>query len=44
MSDQSFLFETNDLVMKKKILSLREHYDFEDVKGLKLGAVEGNFL
>ena len=44
MSDQSFLFETNDLVMKKKILSVREHYDFEDVKGAKLGAAEGNFL
>jgi uncharacterized protein YxjI len=34
----------NDLVMKKKILSLREHYDFEDRDGNKLGQAEGNFF
>jgi uncharacterized protein YxjI len=33
-----------DLVMKKKILSLREHYDFEDRNGTKLGQAEGNFF
>jgi len=44
MSDPNFLFEVNDLVLKKKILSLREHYDFEDLKGTKLGAAEGNIL
>lgn len=30
--------------MKKKILSAREHYDFEDTTGNKLGEAEGNFL
>lgn len=30
--------------MKKKILSLREHYDLEDVNGAKLGEADGNFL
>ena len=44
MSDPNFLFEVNDLVLKKKILSLREHYDFEDLRGTKLGAAEGNIL
>jgi uncharacterized protein YxjI len=44
MSDPTFLFEVNDLVLKKKILSLREHYDFEDLRGTKLGAAEGNIL
>ena len=37
MSAPNFLFEINDIVMKKKILSVREHYDFEDVNGAKLG-------
>jgi uncharacterized protein YxjI len=44
MSDPAFLFEINDLVMKKKILSIREHYDFEDTKGAQLGSAEANFL
>ena len=44
MSDSNFLFETNDVVMKKKILSVREHYDFEDLKGAPLGSAEANFL
>jgi uncharacterized protein YxjI len=44
MSDPNFLFETNDIVLKKKILSVREHYDFEDLKGAKLGEAEGNIL
>ena len=44
MSNPNFLFEINDLVMKKKILSLREHYDFEDINGSKLGAADGNLL
>jgi uncharacterized protein YxjI len=30
--------------MKKKILSLREHYDFEDRDGTRLGQAEGNFF
>ena len=30
--------------MKKKILSLREHYDFEDLSGTKLGEADGNLF
>ena len=44
MSDSNFLFQINDVVMKKKILSVREHYDFEDLKGASLGSAEANFL
>ncbi len=44
MSDQSFMFEITDFVIKKKILSVREHYDFEDLKGAQLGSAEGNFI
>jgi len=33
-----------DIVMKKKIMSLREHYDFEDRSGKKLGEGDGNFF
>jgi uncharacterized protein YxjI len=44
MSDPNFLFETNDIVLKKKIFSFREHYDFEDLKSTKLGEAEGNIL
>jgi uncharacterized protein YxjI len=39
-----FLFEINEFVMKKKILSVREHYDIEDKMGNKLGEAEGNIL
>jgi uncharacterized protein YxjI len=41
---QSFLLEANDFIMKKKILSAREHYDFEDLKGNKLGEADGNIV
>ncbi|MGD0643690.1 MAG: LURP-one-related family protein [Candidatus Bathyarchaeia archaeon] len=41
---QSLLLEVNDLVMKKKILSAREHYDFEDGTGNKLGEADGNLV
>ena len=44
MSQPSSLLEANDFVMKKKILSLREHYDFEDVTGSKLGEADGNLF
>jgi uncharacterized protein YxjI len=30
--------------MKKKIFSMREHYDFEDPTGAKLGQGDGNFF
>lgn len=42
MSNTGTLFRLNDLVMKKKILSLREHYDLEDVTGNKVGEADGN--
>jgi uncharacterized protein YxjI len=38
------LLDSNDVVMKKKILSIREHYDFEDTQGTKLGEGDGNFF
>jgi uncharacterized protein YxjI len=44
MSNPNFLFETNSIVMKKKILSVREHYDFEDLNGAKLGEADGAIL
>jgi uncharacterized protein YxjI len=44
MTTSNYLFEINDLVMKKKILSVREHYDFEETNGTKLGEANGNFI
>jgi uncharacterized protein YxjI len=44
MSEVNPLLEANDLVLKKKILSLREHYDLEDREGRKLGEAEGNLF
>jgi uncharacterized protein YxjI len=44
MSSSNSLLEINDLVLKKRILSLREHYDLEDLDGTKLGEAEGNLL
>jgi uncharacterized protein YxjI len=38
------LLQLNDIVMKKKILSVREHYDFEDTQGTKRGEGNGNFF
>jgi uncharacterized protein YxjI len=38
------LLEASDFVMKKKILSAHEHYDFEDLKGNKLGEADGNLI
>ena len=44
MSQPTNLLEANDFIMKKKILSLREHYDFEDLTGTKIGDAEGNLF
>jgi uncharacterized protein YxjI len=44
MSGANSLFEVNDLVLKKKILSVREHYDLEDRTGTKLGEADGNLI
>jgi len=43
MSNPNFLLENSEIVMKKKILSVREHYDFEDIRG-HLGLAEANFF
>jgi uncharacterized protein YxjI len=44
MSHATSLLDADNFIMKKKILSMREHYDFEDLSGTKLGAADGNFL
>jgi uncharacterized protein YxjI len=44
MSSTNSLLEINDFVLKKKILSLREHYDLEDKIGTKLGEADGNLF
>ena len=38
------LLEANDFIVKKKILSAREHYDFEDLQGNKLGEADGSLV
>ena len=44
MVGSNSLLEAKDLVLKKKILSVREHYDLEDVAGNKLGEADGNLF
>jgi uncharacterized protein YxjI len=44
MSSSSYMLEVNDFVLKKKILSLREHYDLEDRNGMELGEADGNLF
>jgi uncharacterized protein YxjI len=44
MNGVSSLLGVNELVLKKKILSVREHYDLEDRTGTKLGEADGNFI
>ena len=38
------LLEVNDFIIQKKILSMREHYDFLDLQGNKLGEADGNLV
>jgi uncharacterized protein YxjI len=38
------IFNTNEIVMKKRIISLRESYDIEDRSGSRLAEGEGNFI
>jgi uncharacterized protein YxjI len=38
------LLEANNFIMQKKILSAREHYDFQDLQGNKLGEANGNIV
>lgn len=44
MSSINSLLGTNDIVLKKKILSVHEHYDLENVNGTKLGEADGNLF
>ena len=44
LSGINSLLGINDLVLKKKILSMREHYDLEDRNGTKLGEADGNLF
>ena len=41
MSSTDSLLRINDIVLKKKIVSVREHYDLENVTGSKLGEADG---
>jgi uncharacterized protein YxjI len=40
----STLLNTKEIVMKRKLMSAREHYDIEDRSGRKIGEGEGNFV
>ncbi len=40
----SSLLSLKDIVMNKKMLSLREHYDLKDRQGTHVGEADGNFL
>jgi uncharacterized protein YxjI len=44
LSGTESLLEIKDFVLKKKILSVHEHYDLEDVTGTKLGEADGNLF
>ena len=44
MGDSNSLLDSNNFVLKKKLLSLRQHYDLEDTAGAKLGEADGNLL
>ena len=44
MSSVDSLLGVSDFVLKKKILSVREHYDLEDRTGTKLGEADGNLF
>lgn len=40
----TLLVSSKDLVLNKKIVSLREHYDIQSTDGSPLGQAEGNFF
>lgn len=40
----TLLLSTRDLVLNKKIMSVREHYDIQNTSGNQLGEAEGNFF
>jgi uncharacterized protein YxjI len=40
----TLLLSSRDLILNKKILSVREHYDIQSTAGNPLGQAEGNFF
>jgi uncharacterized protein YxjI len=44
LSDVDPLRGINEIVLKKKMISMREHYDMEDRNGMKLGEADGNLF
>ena len=44
LTDVNPLLAINEIVLKKKKISMKEHYDLEDRSGMKLGVAEGNFF
>jgi uncharacterized protein YxjI len=44
LSDVDPLRGINEIVLKKKMISMREHYDLEDRNGMKLGEADGNLF
>jgi uncharacterized protein YxjI len=45
LTDVNPLLAINEIVLKKKkIISMKEHYDLEDRNGMKLGEAEGNLF
>ena len=44
MTDVNPLHEVKEIVLKKKMISMKEHYDLEDRNGMKLGVAEGNLF
>jgi uncharacterized protein YxjI len=40
----TLLLSAKDLVLNKRILSVREHYDIQNTAGVRLGEAEGNFF
>jgi uncharacterized protein YxjI len=44
LSNINNFLEAKNIVLKKKILSLWEHYDFETIEGKKLGEADANLI
>jgi uncharacterized protein YxjI len=44
LTDLNPLLAINEIVLKKKMISMKEHYDLEDRNGMKLGEAEGNLF
>ena len=44
LTDGNPLLTINEIVLKKKMISMKEHYDLEDRNGIKLGEAEGNLF